>query len=318
MKAFISIILGFSLCFSGINYVYAENENNWKNAYINYLQQDFSPYGYEGYALIDVNGDEIPELYMLGDCTASGERICTYNKGQVIELYGWTYGTSYVKGKNLLNVSGGHMDAYFDHIYKIENGEFVQLHMGDYGAEDNSQVKYDKEDNPIYIYTWDDRIVTQSQYNELLNDYYNKYLPVYAHDEVCDINEIINKIKNYKSKDESQNIKVILNGKEIIFNENPYIENGTTRVPMRAIFEALGTTVDYNATTKTITASKDATVIELVTGASTAKINGKEMTLTASVENKNGYTMVPLRFVSEALGAEVLWDGNIKVITINL
>ena len=114
------------------------------------------------------------------------------------------------------------------------------------------------------------------------------------------------------------NISVVLNGNEISFEQPPYIENGATRVPMRKIFESLGATVDYNADTKTITAKKDNTVIELVTGASTAKIDGKETPLTASVENKNGSTMVPLRFVSEALGADVLWDGENKIITINL
>ena len=113
------------------------------------------------------------------------------------------------------------------------------------------------------------------------------------------------------------NIKVILNGNTLTFEQQPYIENGTTRVPMRKIFESLGATVEYDANTKTITARKGSTIIELATGVSTAKINGREMTLTASVENKNGSTMVPLRFVSEALGAEVIWDADTRTITID-
>ena len=139
------------------------------------------------------------------------------------------------------------------------------------------------------------------------------------------VKNILNKTQWCKLNDNSlidevygNNISVVLNGNEISFEQPPYIENGATRVPMRKIFESLGATVDYNADTKTITAKKDNTVIELVTGASTAKIDGKETPLTASVENKNGSTMVPLRFVSEALGADVLWDGENKIITINL
>jgi hypothetical protein len=132
------------------------------------------------------------------------------------------------------------------------------------------------------------------------------------------ISNNINEIKNSSAYvDESPSISVILNGKKLSFSEQPYIENGTTRVPMRAIFEALDAEVDYEASTKTITARKGSTAIKLVTGSSTATINGKQMALTASVENKNGTTMVPLRFVSEALGAEVIWDGDTKVITIN-
>ena len=113
-------------------------------------------------------------------------------------------------------------------------------------------------------------------------------------------------------------ISVILNGNELSFDQPPYIENGTTMVPMRAIFEALGASVDYDAETKTITANKGSTIIELTTGASTAKVNGREKTLASPVANKNGTTMVPLRLVSEALGAEVSWDGESKVVTINL
>lgn len=138
------------------------------------------------------------------------------------------------------------------------------------------------------------------------------------------VKNILNKTQWCKLNDTSLinevygNISVVLNGNELSFDQAPYIENGATRVPMRKIFESLGANVGYDSDTKTITATKDNTVIELVTGTSTAKINGKEISLTASVENKNGSTMVPLRFVSEALGADVSWDGENKIITINL
>lgn len=128
--------------------------------------------------------------------------------------------------------------------------------------------------------------------------------------------ELIVRMENNEVFENS--ISVILNGNELSFDQQPYIENGTTRVPMRGIFESLGATVEYDSATKTITARKGGTVIELTTGSSTAKINGKTVTLNASATNKNGRTMVPLRFVSEAFGAEVAWDGENGVININL
>lgn len=112
-------------------------------------------------------------------------------------------------------------------------------------------------------------------------------------------------------------IKVILNGKELSFDQQPYIKNGTTMVPMRVIFEALGATVDYDAATKTITAHKGNTVIEIVTDSTVAKVNGKTSNLPVAVANKNGSTMIPLRFVSEALGANVNWDSSAKTVTIS-
>lgn len=113
-------------------------------------------------------------------------------------------------------------------------------------------------------------------------------------------------------------ISVILNDENLIFDVEPYIENGTTMVPMRKIFEKLGSEVNYEAQTKTITAQKGSTIIELVTNSNIAKINGRQVTLAVPIENKNGTTMVPLRFIAEALGAEVNWDGDTKVITITL
>ncbi|MDO5804194.1 MAG: stalk domain-containing protein [Clostridia bacterium] len=123
-------------------------------------------------------------------------------------------------------------------------------------------------------------------------------------------------IEKIKANDE--NLKVIVNENELKFDQPPYIENGTTMVPMRAIFEVLGASVDYDTETKAITATKGSTVIKLFANSDTATVNGKEVTLTSPVANKNGTTMVPLRLVSEALGAEVSWDAETKVVTINL
>lgn len=327
MKRVMAVILSACLCLGSVNFVLGDTGNeNWKSAYINYLRNGIKNnwakngkggYSYEGYALIDIDGNDIPELYMMGNSTASGDKICTYNNGKVVEAWGWVYGISYVKGKNLLNISGGHMDVYFDHIYKIENGEFVQIHKGDYGAEDNSNVKFDENDMPIYKYEWDGKKVSKSEYESLLNSTYNQYMPKYAYEETCGESEIFNKIANYKSE-KTTYITVILNGNKLTFSENPYIENGTTMVPMRAIFEVLGASVDYDTETKAITATKGSTVIKLFANSDTATVNGKEVTLTSPVANKNGTTMVPLRLVSEALGAEVSWDAETKVVTINL
>lgn len=111
-------------------------------------------------------------------------------------------------------------------------------------------------------------------------------------------------------------IKILLNGKAMTFDAEPYIENGTTRVPMRAIFEGLGADVDWDSETKAVTAAKGDTVIRLTIGSSTALVNGSESALLVPAEIKSGRTMVPLRFVSEALGARVDWDGDTKTISI--
>ena len=58
-------------------------------------------------------------------------------------------------------------------------------------------------------------------------------------------------------------------------DQQPLIENGVTLIPMRAIFEALGATIAWDAATNTVTGTKSATVITLTLGALQATVNGQ-------------------------------------------
>ncbi len=111
-------------------------------------------------------------------------------------------------------------------------------------------------------------------------------------------------------------IKVILNEKPLAMSNEPVIKNGTTLVPMRSIFEALGAKIDWNGTVKEVTAVKGDTTVKIKIGNKTATVNAKNVDLAVPAEINNGVTMVPLRFVSESLGANVDWNGTTKTITI--
>lgn len=93
-------------------------------------------------------------------------------------------------------------------------------------------------------------------------------------------------------------------------------ESGTTLVPLRAIFQALGAAVDWDGSTQTVTATKDQTTVKLQIGSGTAYKNGQPVTLQVPGKVVSGNTMVPLRFVSESLGANVDWDSATQTITI--
>ncbi|WP_370881036.1 stalk domain-containing protein [Paenibacillus brasilensis] len=81
--------------------------------------------------------------------------------------------------------------------------------------------------------------------------------------------------------------------------------SGSMLVPFRAVFEALGAKVKWDGATKTVTATKGNTTIKLTVGSRDAYINGKLVRLNAAPRLINGKVMVPIRFVSEALGAKV-------------
>jgi hypothetical protein len=103
---------------------------------------------------------------------------------------------------------------------------------------------------------------------------------------------------------------------EISSDAPPLLREGRTLVPLRAIFEWLGAKVDYDSATRGITATKDPHVVRLRVGGATASVDGAMVQLDVAAIETGGRTYVPLRFVSEALGAEVDWDAEARTVTV--
>ncbi|MDO4301210.1 MAG: family 10 glycosylhydrolase [Clostridia bacterium] len=116
----------------------------------------------------------------------------------------------------------------------------------------------------------------------------------------------------------TNDIMVLVNGEVIEFDQKPVIQNSRTLVPFRKIFEALGAAVNWNNNTQQVKAIRNGTEISFVIGEKVLLINQKD-TIIMDVEPQiiNSRSMVPLRAVSEALGAEVNWDNDERIITIN-
>ena len=115
----------------------------------------------------------------------------------------------------------------------------------------------------------------------------------------------------------SKDIRLIINQKQVEPTVAPVISNNTTLVPIRIISEELGSKVNWDNTKKRVTIQKGKDVIELYIGSKTAYVNGKAVTLLTTPIIKQGTTLVPIRFISEQLGAYVEWDNTEKIIMIN-
>lgn len=111
--------------------------------------------------------------------------------------------------------------------------------------------------------------------------------------------------------------RVVADAQQLSFDVPPQVMNGRTLVPLRAIFEALGAKVDWDAATRTVTATKDDVTIKLQIDNPVAQRNGKPVKLDQAPVVVSGRTMVPVRFVSEALGARVTWDGDTRTVIID-
>lgn len=109
---------------------------------------------------------------------------------------------------------------------------------------------------------------------------------------------------------------VIFNQQAMQFEVPPRIENGRTLVPLRAIFEAMGANVDWNESTRTVTAQRGGTTVVLPLGSTSPTVNGQPWQLEVPAKIVNSRTLAPLRFVGEALGGQVNWDSKTRIITI--
>lgn len=112
---------------------------------------------------------------------------------------------------------------------------------------------------------------------------------------------------NYTAFAADDPISVFLDGQALTFDVSPQIINGSTMVPLRAIFEALGATVDWNPDTQTVTATRGDTVVVLTVGDASPTVNGQVRAINQPGAIIGGRTLAPLRFVGEAFGGEVEW-----------
>lgn len=112
-------------------------------------------------------------------------------------------------------------------------------------------------------------------------------------------------------------IKVSVDNKILDFDSEPFIEGGTTLVPMRKIFEALDADVTWVSKTQQIVATHGKTYIILKIGSTVAEINGTNVNLAVAPKIVNGSTFVPVRFIAEALNADVVWDNDSQTVIIN-
>lgn len=97
----------------------------------------------------------------------------------------------------------------------------------------------------------------------------------------------------------------------------PVMVSGRVMVPVRGVFEHMNAEVEWNADTRTVTAQRGNDNIILPINSRFATVNGRQVSLDAPARIRNGRTIVPLRFLSESLGASVEWIADSRLVEIN-
>ncbi|WP_338842165.1 copper amine oxidase N-terminal domain-containing protein [Paenibacillus glucanolyticus] len=122
---------------------------------------------------------------------------------------------------------------------------------------------------------------------------------------------------NLAAASSENKINVVINGVIQKFDAPAQLKNGSVLVPMRAIFESLGASVEWKQDNQQIIARKDFETIVLTVSSKKATINNQNVELNVAPQIIYGSTMVPLRFVGEALGADVKWSESDKTVNIS-
>lgn len=108
----------------------------------------------------------------------------------------------------------------------------------------------------------------------------------------------------------AQEIGIVLNGEKLKTDVAPLEIEGRVMVPVRVISEKLGATVDFNFDTNQIKITSNNSIIDLTLESKNAYINKTLKKLDVPAKEINNRTLVPIRFVGEALGADVAWDDK--------
>ncbi len=107
-----------------------------------------------------------------------------------------------------------------------------------------------------------------------------------------------------------------VNGVAKALDAAPIIRQSRTMLPVRFVAENLGAAVTWDGATSTATITSGTTEIKITIGAAAATVNGESKPLDAPAFIENSRTYLPVRFVAEALGATVAWDGAASTATI--
>lgn len=171
----------------------------------------------------------------------------------------------------------------------------------------------------IVGYTDDNYMIARNSHGESCNGGFvliPKGRPFDAAYALCDVGtSILRKAKTIKLTIGSKTADV--DGKPVDMPAAPYIRLDRLLVPVRAVSDALGCTVTWDAASGTATLTSEEGVLALTTHSPVMQVNGKPVEMDAAPEIVgSGTMMIPARYIAEALHCKVAWDASTRTATI--
>ena len=111
-------------------------------------------------------------------------------------------------------------------------------------------------------------------------------------------------------------IKVLVNGEEMVFDREPVIEDGTVLVPYRFVAEKLGAKVSWHQDTKSVFTEYNGKIITTQIGNELMFVNDSVFSIEKAPVLSTDRTLVPLEVFKNAMEANVSWDETTSTVTI--
>ena len=166
---------------------------DYKEAYLDFLKDKKD--SHRAFALVFIDGDEIPELYMSGISEAEGDVICSFRNGVVIEQHlSRIGGGKYVeKSGNIIN-RNGHMGYYYAHAYKLDRNGFTQTLDASYIERfehiGNDEYEVDRE------YFINGHTVSEADYQNAVNEVFDFSNAISLYDSAVSYDTIVERLEN--------------------------------------------------------------------------------------------------------------------------
>lgn len=169
-------------------------KEEWQAAYKDWVGKWSDDTRFE---LFDMNGDDVPEIVRVGSCMADGATVATCTPDGIREEEIYRIGMWYIPGGNVLDNNDGNMGVFYDRVFEIKDGKWVQIGDGEYGMEDNMNPEYDENGDYVFRYKWAEKEVTKKKYEKKLKKLFGNRKPEALGNEAVSYHEIINQISYY-------------------------------------------------------------------------------------------------------------------------
>ena len=198
-----------------------------------------------------------------------------------------------------------------DRISKVGPYLCEEVYNSEYKTEDNTVLSF-SNDGIYWVYMVIDKKMNSMQRVFELGD--EIVIEDYRYYYTCNKEEVFSQLRE---KLPNNPVYVKFNDDILGFDVPPIIEDGSTLVPMRFLFEQMGADVEWDSETQTATATLDNTVVTFSIDNINAEVNKTPAQMDVPARLVNGKTMVPLRFLSENMGYKVDWDADSRTAIVN-